>query len=59
LGRVGSPALTVAAAFDEALASLVAMRRREGTALQQVLLQRIDEVEALAAAVERVREVFA
>jgi uncharacterized protein (TIGR00255 family) len=36
------------AAFDEALASLVAMRRREGVALGQVLLARMDEIEALA-----------
>ena len=37
-----------AAAFDEALASLVAMRRREGEALGQVLGQRMEEMEALA-----------
>ena len=37
-----------AAAFDEALADLVAMRRREGTALGQILLQRMDEIELLA-----------
>jgi uncharacterized protein (TIGR00255 family) len=37
-----------AAAFDEALANLVAMRRREGEALGQILLQRMDELEALA-----------
>jgi uncharacterized protein (TIGR00255 family) len=37
-----------AAAFDEALANLVAMRRREGAALGQVLMQRMDEIEALA-----------
>jgi uncharacterized protein (TIGR00255 family) len=36
------------AAFDEALQNLVAMRRREGTALGQILSQRMDEVEALA-----------
>jgi uncharacterized protein (TIGR00255 family) len=35
-------------AFDKALAELVAMRRREGVALGQVLSQRMDEVEALA-----------
>lgn len=35
-------------AFDEALASLVAMRKREGVALGQVLSQRMDEIEALA-----------
>jgi uncharacterized protein (TIGR00255 family) len=37
-----------AAAFDEALASLVAMRRREGEALAQILGQRMDEMEVLA-----------
>jgi len=37
-----------AAAFDEALADLVAMRRREGMALGQVLIQRMDEIEILA-----------
>jgi uncharacterized protein (TIGR00255 family) len=37
-----------AAAFDEALANLVAMRRREGTALAQILIQRMDEIEVLA-----------
>jgi uncharacterized protein (TIGR00255 family) len=37
-----------AAAFDEALANLVAMRKREGTVLGQILIQRMDEVEALA-----------
>ncbi|MGH6681651.1 MAG: endoribonuclease YicC domain-containing protein, partial [Bradyrhizobium sp.] len=37
-----------AAAFDEALASLVAMRRREGEALAQILSQRMDEIEVLA-----------
>jgi uncharacterized protein (TIGR00255 family) len=37
-----------AEAFDKVLADLVAMRRREGVALGQVLTQRMDEVEALA-----------
>ena len=36
------------AAFDEALTHLVDMRRREGAALKQVLLQRMDEIERLA-----------
>src|SRR5579871_1077140 len=36
------------AAFDEALDNLVAMRRREGATLGQVLGQRMDEIEALA-----------
>ena len=34
--------------FDQALADLVEMRRREGTALGQILLQRMDEIERLA-----------
>ena len=37
-----------AAGFDQALASLVEMRRREGVALGQILAQRMDELEALA-----------
>jgi uncharacterized protein (TIGR00255 family) len=37
-----------AAAFDQALANLVEMRRREGSALGQILLQRMDEIERLA-----------
>src|SRR6266581_1025027 len=37
-----------ASAFDEALTGLVAMRRREGTSLGQILMQRMDEVAALA-----------
>ena len=36
------------ASFDEALANLVTMRKREGTALGQILSQRMDEVETLA-----------
>jgi uncharacterized protein (TIGR00255 family) len=40
--------VAAAAAFDEALAGLVAMRRREGTALGQILIQRMDEIEILA-----------
>jgi len=36
------------AAFDEALKNLVAMRRREGEALGQILSQRMDEMAALA-----------
>jgi len=38
----------VVAAFDEALAALAEMRRREGTALGQILSQRMDEIETLA-----------
>ena len=39
-------------AFDEALDNLVTMRRREGTALGQILGQRMDEVEKLAGRAE-------
>src|ERR1700759_2162647 len=35
-------------AFDEALDNLVAMRRREGSSLGQILSQRLDEIEVLA-----------
>jgi uncharacterized protein (TIGR00255 family) len=35
-------------AFDHALAHLVEMRQREGVALGRILLQRMDEIEALA-----------
>jgi uncharacterized protein (TIGR00255 family) len=35
-------------AFDQALAGLVEMRRREGTSLQQILSGRMDEIAALA-----------
>jgi uncharacterized protein (TIGR00255 family) len=41
-----------AKAFDEALDNLVAMRRREGTSLGQILLQRLDEIVVLAAKAE-------
>src|SRR6202007_900296 len=44
--KAAKAAATVA--FDEALENLVAMRKREGTALGQILSQRMDEVEALA-----------
>src|SRR2546430_16046707 len=37
-----------AAAFEQALADLVEMRRREGTTLGQILIQRMDEIEKLA-----------
>jgi uncharacterized protein (TIGR00255 family) len=40
--------LAAAKAFDEALDNLVAMRRREGISLGQILSQRLDEVEVLA-----------
>jgi uncharacterized protein (TIGR00255 family) len=36
------------AAFEQALTNLVEMRRREGAALGQVLIQRMDEIEKLA-----------
>ena len=38
----------VAEAFDKALAELVEMRKREGTSLGQILIQRVDEVEQLS-----------
>jgi uncharacterized protein (TIGR00255 family) len=38
----------VAAAFEEALTALVAMRKREGTTLGEILSQRMNEIEALA-----------
>src|SRR5260370_17710193 len=37
-----------AAAFDQALANLVEMRRREGMTLAQILSHRLDEIERLA-----------
>ncbi|WOH84916.1 YicC/YloC family endoribonuclease [Bradyrhizobium sp. BEA-2-5] len=37
-----------AMAFEQALGSLVEMRRREGDALGQILMQRMDEIERLA-----------
>ena len=37
-----------AKAFDQALDDLVAMRRREGTSLGQILAQRLDEIEGLS-----------
>lgn len=40
--------LAVAAAFEQALAALAEMRRREGATLGQILALRIDEIEALA-----------
>jgi uncharacterized protein (TIGR00255 family) len=36
------------AAFEQALADLVEMRRREGVTLGQILIQRMDEIERLA-----------
>lgn len=41
-----------AAAFDEALLNLVAMRRREGDALGKILSQRTDEIEFLVSKAE-------
>jgi uncharacterized protein (TIGR00255 family) len=38
----------VAAAFEEALTALVAMRKREGTTLGDILSQRLDEIETLS-----------
>ena len=41
-----------AAAFEQALAHLVEMRRREGVTLGQILIQRMDEIEKLASKAE-------
>jgi len=41
-----------AGAFEQALRSLVDMRKREGIALGQILSQRMDEIESLAAKAE-------
>lgn len=38
----------VAAAFEEALTALVAMRKREGLTLGEILSQRLDEIETLS-----------
>ena len=40
--------LAVAAAFEEALTALVAMRKREGATLGEILTQRMNEIEMLA-----------
>lgn len=42
----------VAAAFEEALTALVAMRKREGQTLGEILSQRLNEIEQLAAKAE-------
>lgn len=42
----------IAAGFEQALKSLIDMRRREGAALNEILGQRIDEIERLAAKAE-------
>ena len=44
--------IAVEAAFAEALAGLVDMRKREGDTLGQILSQRLDEIEVLAAKAE-------
>lgn len=38
----------VSVSFEQALQSLIEMRKREGTALGQILMQRMDEIERLA-----------
>jgi uncharacterized protein (TIGR00255 family) len=40
--------IAVAAAFEEALAALVSMRKREGATLGDILAQRMNEIETLA-----------
>lgn len=42
----------VAAGFEQALLSLIDMRKREGISLKQILVQRIDEIERLAGKAE-------
>jgi uncharacterized protein (TIGR00255 family) len=44
--------VAVSAAFEQALASLVEMRKREGTTLGDILTQRLNEIETLAAKAE-------
>lgn len=43
----------VAASFEEALGSLIDMRRREGVTLGDILKQRLDQIEQLAGQAER------
>jgi uncharacterized protein (TIGR00255 family) len=53
-------AAAVQAALDEAIAALQASRRREGTALKRILLERCDAVEAIVAQLRpRVPEILA
>jgi uncharacterized protein (TIGR00255 family) len=40
--------IAIAAAFEEALTALVAMRKREGTSLGEILSQRLNEIESLS-----------
>lgn len=44
--------VAVSAAFEQALASLVEMRKREGATLGDILTQRLNEIETLAAKAE-------
>jgi uncharacterized protein (TIGR00255 family) len=44
--------VAVSAAFEQALTSLVEMRKREGTTLGDILTQRLNEIERLAAKAE-------
>jgi uncharacterized protein (TIGR00255 family) len=44
--------VAVSAAFEQALASLVEMRKREGATLGDILTQRLNEIERLAAKAE-------
>ena len=44
--------VAVSASFEQALQSLIDMRKREGVALGQILNQRMDEMESLAARAE-------
>jgi len=45
--------IAVAASFEQALASLIDMRKREGTTLGDILKQRLDQIEHLAGQAEK------
>ena len=45
--------IAVSAAFENALVNLVEMRKREGTTLGEILNQRLDQIEQLAAQAEK------
>jgi uncharacterized protein (TIGR00255 family) len=51
-GEENAAKLAVAQAFEEALTALIAMRKREGETLGEILRQRLDELETLAAKAE-------
>ena len=45
--------MTVAASFEQALASLIDMRKREGATLGDILKQRLDQIEQLGGQAEK------